>query len=70
MLGEYNPKEIEEKVQRFWEEKEIYKFDPDSEKPVFSIDTPSYLLWRDTHRSCDELLTGRVYGTIQENEGI
>jgi len=40
MLGEYNPKEIEEKVQRFWEEKEIYKFDPDSEKPVFSIDTP------------------------------
>jgi len=40
MLGEYNPKELEEKVQRFWEEKEIYKFDPDSEKPVFSIDTP------------------------------
>ena len=40
MLGEYVPKELEERIQRFWEEKEIYKFDPDSEKPIFSIDTP------------------------------
>ena len=40
MLGEYKPGEIEEKIQRFWEEKRIYKFDLQSEKPVFSIDTP------------------------------
>ncbi|HDM22583.1 MAG TPA: valine--tRNA ligase, partial [Methanomicrobia archaeon] len=40
MLGEYKPGEIEEKIQRFWEEKRIYKFDLQSEKPIFSIDTP------------------------------
>ncbi len=36
----YNPKEIEPKWQRIWEEKGVYRFDPKSDKPVFSIDTP------------------------------
>ncbi len=36
----YNTKEIEEKWQRFWETKNIYAFDPESKKPIFSIDTP------------------------------
>lgn len=33
-------KEIEKKWQDFWEENEIFRFDPDSDKPVYSIDNP------------------------------
>src|SRR3989338_5873067 len=36
----YNTKEIEEKLQLFWEAEKIYSFDPQSTKPIFSIDTP------------------------------
>ncbi len=36
----YNVQEKEAKWQKFWQEKGIYKFDPKSNKPVFSIDTP------------------------------
>ena len=36
----YDPKESEPKWQKFWEEKGIFKFDPDSDKDVYSIDTP------------------------------
>lgn len=41
MLAErYSPEEIEEKWQRRWEELGIYRFEPESDKPIFSIDTP------------------------------
>ncbi len=36
----YQPQEVESKWQKYWEEKAIYRFDPKSEKPVYSIDTP------------------------------
>ena len=36
----YKSKEAEAKWSRFWEEEKIYRFDPESEKPVFSVDTP------------------------------
>ena len=36
----YNPKEIEPKWQRRWEELGVYRFDPKSDKPIYSIDTP------------------------------
>ena len=36
----YNPKEIEAKWQKFWEENETYKFDPNQTKKIYSIDTP------------------------------
>lgn len=36
----YDPKESEIKWQKFWEEKGIYKFDPNSDKEIYSIDTP------------------------------
>ena len=39
-MAKYNPQEAEEKWQKWWKEKGIYKFDPDSDKPVYSIDTP------------------------------
>ncbi|MEM3372639.1 MAG: valine--tRNA ligase [Candidatus Anstonellales archaeon] len=32
--------EMEEKWEKYWLEKKVYKFDLDSNKPVFSIDTP------------------------------
>lgn len=36
----YDPKEIEEKYRKYWEEQKIYKFNPDSKKKIYSIDTP------------------------------
>ncbi len=36
----YDPKEAEERIQKYWEENETYKFDPEAKGEVFSIDTP------------------------------
>ena len=36
----YDPQVEEPKILKFWEDKGIYKFDPDSKKPLFVIDTP------------------------------
>ncbi len=36
----YNPEEEELKIQKFWEENRINDFDKNSDKPIFSIDTP------------------------------
>jgi valyl-tRNA synthetase len=36
----YYPKIAEEKWQKYWEDKKIFKFDPDSNKEIYSIDTP------------------------------
>ncbi len=36
----YNPKEIEPRIQKFWEDEKIFRFDPASAKPTYSIDTP------------------------------
>ena len=36
----YKPQEVEPRLQKFWEEQKIYKYDPDSDKPCFSVDTP------------------------------
>ena len=38
--GKYNVLETEKKWQKFWQDEGIYKFDPKSNKPMFSIDTP------------------------------
>ena len=36
----YNAKKSEKRWQAFWEKNKIYKFDPKSKKPIFSIDVP------------------------------
>ena len=36
----YKPKEVEPRIREFWEEQKIYRYDPDSDKPCFSVDTP------------------------------
>lgn len=36
----YNAKEQEQTVRKFWEKQHVFKFDEDTAKPVFSIDTP------------------------------
>ncbi|RJQ17061.1 valine--tRNA ligase [Candidatus Woesearchaeota archaeon] len=36
----YNPKEVEQQWQAFWAESNIYAFNEESKKPVFSIDVP------------------------------
>ncbi|MBT7902478.1 valine--tRNA ligase [Candidatus Woesearchaeota archaeon] len=36
----YQAKETEEKITKFWDEQKVFKFNPNSKKPVFSIDTP------------------------------
>ena len=37
---QYAPKEAEPRLQKFWEQEGIYRFSPDSDKPLYSIDTP------------------------------
>ncbi|NLI73473.1 MAG: valine--tRNA ligase [Euryarchaeota archaeon] len=39
-MSQYNASESERKLQQKWKEWEIYKFDPCSPKPIYSIDTP------------------------------
>jgi valyl-tRNA synthetase len=36
----YKPAEAEQKWQRHWEERGIYKFDKFPDRPIYSIDTP------------------------------
>lgn len=36
----YNPAQYEPQIQARWAEQEIYRFDPQSTRPVYSIDTP------------------------------
>lgn len=36
----YDPKIVEPKWQKYWEKEGIYKFDPDSDREIYSIDTP------------------------------
>ena len=36
----YEPKEAEPRIQKFWEDDKIYSFDKKSSKKIFSIDTP------------------------------
>ncbi len=39
-MSQYDPSSIESRWQQSWKEWEIYRFDPDSDKPIYSIDNP------------------------------
>src|SRR3989344_1739288 len=39
-LENYDSKEAEQRIQKFWEKEKIFKFDKLSNKTIFSIDTP------------------------------
>ena len=36
----YQAADVEPKIRKFWEEQDIYRYDPTSDKPCFSVDTP------------------------------
>jgi valyl-tRNA synthetase len=36
----YNAEQVEKKWQEYWEKEKVFKFNPESKKPIFSIDTP------------------------------
>ena len=55
----YKAKEAESKWLEEWEKSGIYKFDPDSEKPVYSVDTPP------PYVSSDHLHLGHAMSYIQ-----
>ena len=38
--NKYDPKEVEKEILDFWNKNEIYKFDKNTKKKIFSIDTP------------------------------
>ena len=40
MQKTYDPKEVEPRIIKFWEDNNIFEFDKSSDKPIFSIDTP------------------------------
>ncbi|MDR1404811.1 MAG: valine--tRNA ligase [Candidatus Methanoplasma sp.] len=39
-MAQYDSVSVERRWQKMWKEKEIYRFDPKSDKPAFSIDNP------------------------------
>lgn len=39
-MSQYEPETIEKRWQGMWKDEEIYRFDPESDKPVYSIDNP------------------------------
>jgi len=45
----YESAAIEEKWQKYWEEKGIYHFQPDDTRPVYSVDTPPPTVSGDLH---------------------
>ncbi len=56
--NKYNIEEKEKKWEEFWRTEGIYKFDPNSKKPTFSIDTPPPTV-------SGELHIGHIYGFSQ-----
>lgn len=36
----YEAEQVEKKWQEYWEKEKVFKFNPESKKPIFSIDTP------------------------------
>ncbi len=56
--NKYNIEEKEKKWEEFWQAEGIYKFDPNSKKPTFSIDTPPPTV-------SGELHIGHIYGFSQ-----
>jgi valyl-tRNA synthetase len=40
MEKRYDPKTVEPKIQDFWEKNKLFRFDPKSNKKIYSIDTP------------------------------
>ena len=39
-MAQYDSSSIEERWQKMWKDAEVYRFDPDSDSPIFSIDNP------------------------------
>ena len=39
-MAQYDSSSIEKRWEEMWKKEEIYRFDPKSDKPVFSIDNP------------------------------
>ena len=40
MDTKYDHKAVEPKIREFWEKERVFAFDPESKKPVYSIDAP------------------------------
>lgn len=40
MQKRYDSKEVEPRILKFWKDNKIFGFDPNSKKPIYSIDTP------------------------------
>ncbi len=56
----YKPKEAEKKWNKYWKEKDIYKFNEDTKKNIFKIDTPPPTVSGNLHM-------GHLYGaTLQD----
>ncbi|MEJ2268114.1 MAG: class I tRNA ligase family protein [Nanoarchaeota archaeon] len=55
-----NFKEIEEKWRNFWEKEKIYKFNPNSQKKIFSVDIPPPTISGSLHM-------GHAFGDAQQD---
>lgn len=59
MSNKYDIKEREQYWRKFWQDKEIYKFNPKSRKPFYSVDTPP------PYVSADHLHVGHIMSYSQ-----
>ncbi len=39
-MDQYDPNEMEPRIQKFWEDEGVFRFQKDSKAPIYSIDTP------------------------------
>lgn len=49
MEARYDPAAVEERIRKFWEENETFRFDPENKKEVYAIDTPPPTVSGDIH---------------------
>ncbi len=49
MEKKYDPKTVEKRVAGLWEDEKVFKFDSNSSKPIYSIDTPPPTVSGDIH---------------------
>jgi len=59
MPKKYNFQESEENLKKYWEENDVYKFDLNSDKPLYSVDTPP------PYVSADHLHAGHIMSYSQ-----
>ena len=60
LAKKYDPQIEEPNILKFWENNVIYKFDPDSDKPLFVIDTPPPTVSGEMHMVMHSVMLNKI----------